>query len=89
VSPFGLRHIDARLRRLGCETSLRTSPDGSPYVTDGGHNIIDCRFARIDSAENLELAIRRIPGVFETGLFLGLCDSLIVGHDDRVEVFDR
>jgi ribose 5-phosphate isomerase A len=89
VSPFGLRHIDRHLRDLGATTALRTDPLGGPFVTDGGHRIIDCRFAPIADPEDLNLRLKSIVGVFETGLFIGLCDLIIVGHPDRVEQVER
>jgi ribose 5-phosphate isomerase A len=85
VSPFGLRHINRHLVDLGAKTSLRTVDGGSPFVTDGGHRIIDCHFPRIDDPESLERRLKQIVGVFETGLFIGLCDLIIVGYPDRVE----
>jgi ribose 5-phosphate isomerase A len=89
VSPFGLRHIDRHLRDLGANTVLRNGPDGTPFVTDGGHRIIDCQFDRVDDPEGLDRRLKQIVGVFETGLFLGLCDLLVVGHPDRVERIER
>ena len=85
VSSIGTRHVERRIREIATSTSLRLRDDGSPYQTDGGNRIIDCRFASIDDPAALEKALHSIVGVFETGLFLGLCDMLIVGHDDHVE----
>jgi ribose 5-phosphate isomerase A len=88
VSRFGLRHTEAHLRALGAATALRIRPDGATFVTDGGNAIIDCRFPRIADAADLDRSLRKIAGVFETGLFLGLCDLLIAGFPDRVEQFE-
>jgi len=89
VSPFGRRHIDRHLRDLGAMTVLRTVPGGSAFLTDGGHNIIDCRFEHIDDPESMDRRLKQIVGVFETGLFIGLCDLIVVGHPDRVERVER
>jgi ribose 5-phosphate isomerase A len=89
VSPFGVRHVARHLQDLGASTSLRTAPDGAEFVTDGGHRIIDCRFARIDDPEALDQRLKQVVGVFETGLFIGLCDLILVGHVDRVERIAR
>lgn len=85
VSSIGARHIERRLREIADSASLRLLPDGSPYLTDGGNRIIDCRFRSIDDPETLDAALQRVVGVFETGLFLKLCDVLLVGHVDHVE----
>ncbi len=45
VSPIGVKHTERRLQQLGASTTIRNRPDGSPYLTDGGNEIVDCRFA--------------------------------------------
>jgi ribose 5-phosphate isomerase A len=52
--------------------------NGSPFVTDGGHFIIDASFGRIRDPRALSDALHAIPGVVEHGLFLGLADAAIV-----------
>jgi ribose 5-phosphate isomerase A len=89
VSGFGLRHTERAIRALGAETEVRRNPDGSTYLTDGGNPIIDCRFASIDDPAALNQRLRLVTGVFETGLFLGLCDLLIVGHPGRFEQIEN
>jgi ribose 5-phosphate isomerase A len=90
ASAFGLMHTERALRALGAVTKVRTAGEGThPYVTDGGNRIIDCRFERgIDDPAALEARFKSIPGVFETGLFLGLCDALIVGRTEAAELIE-
>lgn len=86
ISPVGARHVEARLTAMGIRTTLRRDPSGAPYRTDGGNYIVDGLFPDgLDDPEATDQALRRITGVFETGIFLGLCDVLIVGYADRVE----
>ncbi len=85
VSQVGVTHTERRLRDLGARTQLRIERDGRPYVTDGGNAIIDCQFGAIDDPDRLDCRLQRVVGVFETGLFLGLCDMLVVGLADRSE----
>lgn len=54
----------------------------APYVTDEGHYILDLALGRIGDPEALDTGLRAIPGVVETGLFLGLCDTVVVGERD-------
>jgi ribose 5-phosphate isomerase A len=89
VSPIGVKHTELRLQQLGANTAIRNSPDGSPYLTDGGNKIIDCRFATADDPRALDRRLQCIAGVLETGLFLDLCDTLIVGTDDGVNRFEN
>ncbi len=56
VSSIGVKHTELRLQKLGARTTIRTLPDGSPYLTDGGNNIVDCRFAAVDDPRALDRA---------------------------------
>lgn len=85
ISPVGTRHIERLLREQGAETQLRMGPDRQPYLTDGGNRIVDCRFPPGQEPERLEARLRATVGVFETGLFIALCDVLLVGHEGGVE----
>jgi ribose 5-phosphate isomerase A len=90
VRSFGLLHTNRALQALGATTKLRKTPgDHDLYTTDGGNRIIDCSFAQgITDPEGLDPKLKRIPGVLETGLFLGLCDALIVGRADRADLIE-
>jgi ribose 5-phosphate isomerase A len=89
VSAFGLKHTEHALRNHGASTSVRRAADGSLVRTDEGHRIIDCRFLGIEDPEELDQRLNGIVGVFETGLFVGLCDQLVIGHADGAEILDR
>jgi ribose 5-phosphate isomerase A len=89
VSAIGVKHTERRLQELGASTTIRNRPDGSPYLTDGGNKIVDCRFASVDDPMALDRRLQCIAGVLETGLFLDLCDILIVGTETGVERFEN
>ena len=65
-----------------------TEADGTPFVTDGGHAILDAFFGRIPQPEALAKALVDIPGVVEHGLFLGLCRRAYVAGPAGVDVLD-
>jgi ribose 5-phosphate isomerase A len=58
---------------------------GAPFTTESGNLIVDVHVARIDRPDALETALHHIPGVVETGLFVGRTDVLIVGTPDGTE----
>jgi len=86
VSVFGLKHTELRLNDLGALTTIRRRGDGSLVLTDGGNAIVDCKFPPIGDPASLDAQLQCVPGVFETGLFINLCDTLIVGSSEGAEV---
>lgn len=70
------------------ELRRRLKVDGMPFVTDGGHAILDAFFGRIPQPEALARALSDIPGVVEHGLFIGLCKRAYVAGPAGVDVLD-
>lgn len=90
VVPFGWTTHLAYLDRLGAHAVLRVDAAGQPYVTDGGHYILDCRFeGGIPEPAALDEALHGRPGIVETGLFLGMAAAAIVAGEDGVRVIER
>ncbi len=67
---------------------VRETPEGEFFKTDGGHYIIDCHFDVIPDPEELADCLSLIPGVIESGLFLGIAERAIVGGADGVTVYE-
>lgn len=84
--PFGWRVAARKLEALGAKIALRSGQDGKPYVTDGGHYIVDCAFGPIASPAKLECELNNMVGVVEHGLFLGMATEVIVAGQDGVKV---
>ncbi len=73
---------------LGQKTTLRMNGD-APFITDEGNHILDLHLKRIGNARQLSLVLNQIPGVVENGLFIDICDVVVIGHGDgKVEVED-
>lgn len=93
VVPFGLtatrQMIEMMAEDAGCTGEIRLRMAGpKPFLTDGGHYILDCAFQTIPEPELLAEALQIIPGVVEHGLFLGLADIAIVAGPQGVEVIE-
>ncbi|MCK6586837.1 MAG: ribose-5-phosphate isomerase RpiA [Polyangiaceae bacterium] len=85
VVPFAAPTIGRRLKKLGATAVLRQKADGhGPYQTDNQNWIFDVSFGPIESPAEIDAAVRRIPGVVDTGLFLGMATTVLVGEDDDV-----
>lgn len=71
------------------ETVTRRMAGDDPFRTDQGNFILDLHLGRIGNARQLALILNQIPGVVENGLFIDICDVVIIGHSDgRAEVRD-
>jgi len=95
VVRFGLRAtmrlIEALSAEAGCEGEIKLRPGQGelPFITDQGNLIVDCAFHTIPEPEVLAFALKRVPGVVEHGLFLGLADMAIVAGSGGVKVVRR
>jgi len=85
VVPFGWELTGGRLRSLGAKPALRMKPDGKPFITDGGHYILDCTFGLIASSADLGNALDKTVGVVEHGLFIGMTSQVVVGGPEGVK----
>lgn len=74
IVPFGWQHTAERVRALDLEPTLRMGTGNTPFVTDGGHHILDCRCQPIDDPGTLAMALKGITGVVEHGLFVGMAE---------------
>lgn len=91
VNPFGLKATEIAIARaaasLGLEgpLALRMAHHG-PFVTDGGHYVVDASFGRIPDPETLGRALHAIPGVVEHGLFIGLACAAIIADPAGIRI---
>ena len=63
--------------------------DGQPFITDEGNVILDCDYGQIASPHELDLELRMIPGVVETGLFLDVASLVIVASPEGIRLIER
>jgi ribose 5-phosphate isomerase A len=90
VAPFGWQVTRDRLEQaFGCAAAVRAAVNNQPLVTDDGLHVLDLQFdGALPDPDTLEARLKAIPGVLEVGLFIGLCQRLVVGYDDgRVKEF--
>jgi ribose 5-phosphate isomerase A len=95
VIPFGLastkRAIEAALAAAGSPgpCSVRQTASSHPFVTDGGHLILDVSLNRIPDPVSLADRLCAIPGVVEHGLFIGMADIAILAGSNGIRVIER
>jgi ribose 5-phosphate isomerase A len=87
VIPFGWGSTAREIEALTQSRVVLRERNGVPFTTEAGNMIVDVHLARIDQPRNLEIALNQIPGIVETGLFVGRTDLLIVGTANGIELY--
>ena len=90
VVPFAYQVHMPFMEELGAKPRLRMTEGGTPFVSDGGHYIIDCYFENgISDPWRLEAELKHRPGVVDTGLFLDMAESIVVAAEAGINVLAR
>lgn len=87
VVPFGWQATERKLSQMGANPALRLGADKKPYVTEGGHYIVDCAYGPIQAPKEVAHHLDHVVGVVEHGLFLGFASRVYVAGQGGVEVF--
>lgn len=95
VIPFGWQTTSDLIEELllsldvGNRRIVLRESGGEVFTTDQGNIILDLHLERIGAPAQLAMVLNQVPGVVENGLFLDMCDTLVVGQTDgTVEVRD-
>jgi ribose 5-phosphate isomerase A len=88
VIPFALAVCRRKLESLNF-TAVPRSKAGQLFTTDNGNHILHCHITALADPAGVEQAIRSIPGVVGTGLFLGMADTVVVDCGSKVEIQKR
>jgi ribose 5-phosphate isomerase A len=82
ILPFGAASTIRRLQELLPHGSLRQR-DGADYVSDNGNHIWDAQLPTGSiEVEPLHRELLQVPGVIDTGFFIGLAGRVIIGMTD-------
>jgi ribose 5-phosphate isomerase A len=83
VIAFAQALVKRKIEALGASVALR-QVNGSAFVTDEGHHILDCSFGRIPDPAALAGKLNAIPGIVEHGLFINLASVALIATPDSV-----
>lgn len=83
VLPFALPLALERLDRHGLRPAVRRG------LSDNGNVIVDCAVGPIADPAALDHELRSIPGVIDTGFFLGTADTVLVAEGGRIRELKR
>lgn len=85
VVPFGWEATQRKLEAACANPTLRTNADGKPYVTDGGHYIMNCAFGPMDHPMEIADRLDHVVGVVEHGLFLRFATEALVAGPSGIQ----
>lgn len=88
IVSFGYKQLFRLFESKGLKPVLRLDDSKEIYVTDGGHYIVDLHLNTIENPIELAAWLDGLTGVVEHGLFLNMVHTVIVGHEDSVEILD-
>jgi len=87
VVPFAWAIGKQFIEDLGATVNRRGGD--TPFETDQGNYILDCRFASIDDAPQLARLLNDRAGIVEHGLFINLATDLIVADEKGVHSYQQ
>lgn len=88
ILSYGHKHIIRKLEECGLRPVLRRKGTET-FVTDNHNYIVDLNLSKPLNIKELTTKLQQITGVLETGLFLKLCDRIIIGSDTGVEIIEN
>lgn len=88
VVPFGYKRVFQILKERNYNPVLRKKEIGL-YFTDSGNFIFDLHLNEIQNPQMLNDEIKLINGVLETGLFINIADTIIVGRSNSTEILNK
>ena len=90
VLPFAISLVKRKIVETGGKPIVRESKGKlGPVITDNGNVILDSNFGEITNPAELEVKVKMIPGVMETGFFIGLTDIAYVATVNAVEKIEK
>jgi ribose 5-phosphate isomerase A len=88
ILSYGYSHILKELEFLSLHPVLRMR-GGVPFVTDNHNYIVDLHIGKSFDIKYVSEKLMTISGVLETGLFLNMCDLIIVGTGYEAKVTEN
>ncbi len=91
VNFYAVSFVEELLKNKGYNIAVRRPVKGKygPVISDTFGVIIDLYLNDPVDIVRLESELKHVPGIIETGLFIGLADKVIVGYEDSARVLER
>jgi ribose 5-phosphate isomerase A len=88
ILSFGYTHTLKKLQRMSLNPKLRLSGE-EPFITDNGNYIVDLHLGKPVDTNEVIRKLDSVTGVLEHGLFINMCERIIIGRNKEVEVLEN
>ncbi len=88
VIPFGYKRVFKIIDEMKLNPVIRKKNDDL-YFTDSGNLIFDLHIGKIDDPVKLNEELKLINGIVETGLFINIADTIIIGRSNSSEIINK
>jgi len=90
VLPFAVGSVELKLKKMRAKPVIRAGKGKvGPVISDNGNFILDIWTKPIDDPKELDMKLKSIPGVVETGLFIGIANIVYVGTQKGVKKLSK
>ncbi len=90
VLPFAISLTRKKIVAVGGKPILREGKGKlGPVITDNGNAILDSYFGEIANPAQLAIEVKMIPGVVETGFFIGLTDIAYIATVNAINKIEK
>lgn len=88
ILPYGYKHTIKKLENYSLNPIIRIK-ENKIFITDNGNYIVDLHIGKPINISDIYSKISKIPGVLEIGLFINMCNFIIVGTNNEVKVIEN
>lgn len=88
VSPYGYTHLVRELHDYGLRPIIRMDGDKF-FITDNDNYIVDLHIGRKMDISDVYDKVNGVTGVLETGLFINICNRIVVGKNGKATVIEN
>lgn len=88
ILPYGYKHVIKELQDYSLNPKIRMKEE-EIFVTDNGNYIVDLHIGTPMNINDVYNKVNRITGVLETGLFINMCDRIIIGTSSGAKIINN
>ncbi len=88
VIPYASNLVSENLKSDNLNFTVRRI-NNETYKTDSGNFIFDLRMNEIDDPSGFDRRLKSVTGIVETGLFIGIADTVVIGKNNSTEILNR